>query len=258
MHSYDSFRSLRPSFFPPGMPSTGYKGLSAGGAGYSPGVDKPIPTVADAGQVPDQHYPVTPQCDTYDPIWAEYESDLPDYKQSGPWDELVTRSASPLRPLPQAHFDPPQPPEYGSPADRLLTEWCINRAFEELLDPAEPEPVPLTIDAVTQPAHMGGDLYGYGSAELLQPAGDASAVLGDTLDRHVEETLDIGRPCPGESFEATHPYADDPLFRDPLEDIVEQEMQQFGDPYGLTGPSGTPEPIAPGFGFDGEEMGPLW
>ena len=105
---------------------------------------------------------------------------------------------------------------------------------------------------------LGGDLYGYGSAELLQPAGDASAVLGDTLNRHVEETLDIGRPCPGESFEATHPYADDPLFRDPLEDIVEQEMQQFGDPYGLTGPSGTPEPIAPGFGFDGEEMGPLW
>ncbi|MFH1747689.1 MAG: hypothetical protein ABIG44_11680 [Planctomycetota bacterium] len=256
MRSYGSFRGTEHRLFTPGMPSTDYHRLSTGSASYSPGIDNPIP--AGAGHAPDSPYPAMPGSDTYDPIWAEYEDGLPDYEQPEPGHGFVSRSAAPLRPPPPVHFESPQPPEYGSPADQLLAAWCINRAWEELPDPGETEPVPTNIGAVAQPAHTGGNLYGYGSAEPLQSAREASAVLEDTLDRRVEETLDIGRPYLDESFEATHPYAGDPRFRSPLEGIIEQEMQRFEDPYRPTDPPAMPEMTSPGLGFTGPEASLPW
>lgn len=258
MRFYGPFRSTGHRLFTLGMSSTEYHGPSTGGAGYSPGIDNPIPTGAGAGHAPASPYPAMPESDTYDPIWAEYEDGLPHYEQTEPGHGFVSRSAAPLRPPPPAHFELPQPPEYGSPADQLLTAWCINRAWEELPDPGEIEPVPTNIGAVAQPVHTGGNLYGYGSTELLQPARETSAVLGDTLDRRVEETLNIGRRCFGESFEATHPHASDPRFRSPLEDTIEQEMQRFEDPYGPIGPPGMPEMPLPGLGSTGPEVNPPW
>jgi hypothetical protein len=199
-----------------------------------------------------------PESDTYDPIWAEYEDGLPDYEQPEPMHGLVSRTAAPLRPPPPVHFESPQPPEYGSHADQLLTAWSINRAWEELLDPGETEPVSPNVGAGAQPAHAGGNPYGFSSVDPLQPASGATGRLEDAHDPIMEELLNLGRPRPGESFEATRPYANDTRVGVPLEDTVEQEIQQSWDPYRLTEPQATLETIVSGFGFDEPDMGPMW